>query len=55
MMLVLCILTCLAGGITIHLGCNALEQKRYFLFGFNIMMSIMDVILITVYIITEFM
>ena len=53
-MLVLCILTCLAGGMTIKLAAEALARKRYFLFGFDVMMTIIDIILIAVFIIHEF-
>ena len=53
-MLLLCILTCLAGGMTIKLAAEALARKRYFLFGFDVMMTIVDIVLIVVYIIYEF-
>ena len=54
MMLLLCILTCLAGGVTIKLAAEALKEKRYFLFGFDVMLTIVDIVLVTVFIIHEF-
>lgn len=53
-MLLLCILTCLAGGMTIKLAAEALKEKRYFLFGFDVMMTIFDIVLVAVFIIHEF-
>ena len=54
MMLLLCILTCLAGGMTIKLAADALKNRRYFLFGFDVMLTIVDIMLIAVFIIYEF-